>query len=158
MPATSASLLRVSFFFSFLFLLLPPLTVLMKQTRWLKQSIFFRCLWLLSRVTDCEIFLPMEQHALKNVNNCLNANFYFYLETSGGQNFKSLFNCSSFLQHQCELEICSSLRQLFSCIGVQYILFYWATFRSSLLRRLSSPKKWQHFVLLFTKANYYTFT
>ncbi len=32
-PATSASLPRVSFFFSFLFLLLWPLTVLMKQTR-----------------------------------------------------------------------------------------------------------------------------
>jgi hypothetical protein len=32
-PATSASLPRVSFFFSLLFLLLQPLTVLMKQTR-----------------------------------------------------------------------------------------------------------------------------
>jgi hypothetical protein len=32
-PATSASLPRVSFFFSFLFLLLPPLTALMNQTR-----------------------------------------------------------------------------------------------------------------------------
>ncbi len=32
-PATSASLPRVSFFFSFHFLLLRPLTVLMKQTR-----------------------------------------------------------------------------------------------------------------------------
>jgi hypothetical protein len=31
-PATSASLARVSFFFSFLFLLLRPLTILMKQT------------------------------------------------------------------------------------------------------------------------------
>ncbi len=26
----------------------------------------------------------MEQHALKNVNNCFNTNIYFYLETSGG--------------------------------------------------------------------------
>jgi hypothetical protein len=32
-PVTSAGLPRVSFFFSFLFLLLRPLTVLMKQTR-----------------------------------------------------------------------------------------------------------------------------
>jgi hypothetical protein len=42
--ATSAGLPRVSFFFSFLFLLLQPLTVLMKQTRQavrdVKQSIF----------------------------------------------------------------------------------------------------------------------
>ncbi len=28
---------------------------------------------------------PMEQHALKNVNNNLNMNIYSYLETSGGQ-------------------------------------------------------------------------
>ncbi len=28
----------------------------------------------------------MEQHALKIVNNCLNTNIYYYLETSGGQN------------------------------------------------------------------------
>ncbi len=27
----------------------------------------------------------MEQSALKNVNNCLNANIYSYLETSGGK-------------------------------------------------------------------------
>jgi hypothetical protein len=27
----------------------------------------------------------MEQHTLKNVNNCLNTNIYSYLETSGGQ-------------------------------------------------------------------------
>ncbi len=43
-PATSACLPRVSFLFSFLFLLLRPLTVLMKQTRQavctIKQSIF----------------------------------------------------------------------------------------------------------------------
>ncbi len=29
--------------------------------------------------------VTMEEHALKNVNNCLNTNFYSYLETSGGQ-------------------------------------------------------------------------
>jgi len=43
-PATSAGLPRVRFFFSFLFMLLRPLTVLMKQTRQavraIKQSIF----------------------------------------------------------------------------------------------------------------------
>ncbi len=43
-PATSAGLPRVSFFFSFLFLLLPSLTVLMKLTRQavhaVKQSIY----------------------------------------------------------------------------------------------------------------------
>ncbi len=43
-PVTNAGLPRVSFFFSFLFLLLQPLAVLMKQTRQavcdVKQSIF----------------------------------------------------------------------------------------------------------------------
>ncbi len=29
----------------------------------------------------------MEQHTLKNVNNCLNTNISFYLETSGCQSF-----------------------------------------------------------------------
>jgi hypothetical protein len=27
----------------------------------------------------------MEEHTLKNVNNCLNTNIFSYLETSGGQ-------------------------------------------------------------------------
>jgi hypothetical protein len=30
----------------------------------------------------------MEEHALKHVNNCLNTNIYFYLETSGGNGIK----------------------------------------------------------------------
>jgi len=38
----------------------------------------------------CHSYLPcvhsaMEQCALKSVNNCLNANIYSYLETSGGK-------------------------------------------------------------------------
>jgi hypothetical protein len=38
----------------------------------------------------------MEQHALKNVNNCLNANIYSYLETSGGQSFNPYLNAVHF--------------------------------------------------------------
>ncbi len=38
----------------------------------------------------------MEQHALKNVNNCLNANIYSYLETSGGQSFNPYLNVVHF--------------------------------------------------------------
>jgi hypothetical protein len=34
----------------------------------------------------------MEQHALKNVNNCLNTTIYSYLETSGGQNSNPYLN------------------------------------------------------------------
>ena len=55
----------------------------------------------------------MEQYSLKNVNNFLNTNIYSYLETSGGQSSKSIFKCSSFFQHQCELDICGSLRLIF---------------------------------------------
>jgi hypothetical protein len=34
----------------------------------------------------------MEQHALKNVNNCLNTNIYPYLETSGSQRSNPYLN------------------------------------------------------------------
>ncbi len=33
----------------------------------------------------------MEQHTLQNVNNCLNANIYSYLETSYGQSSNLYF-------------------------------------------------------------------
>jgi hypothetical protein len=38
----------------------------------------------------------MEQHALKNVNNCLNTNIYSYLETSGGQSSNLYLNVVHF--------------------------------------------------------------
>jgi hypothetical protein len=38
----------------------------------------------------------MEQHALKNVNNCLNTNIYSYLETSGGQSSNLYLNVFRF--------------------------------------------------------------
>jgi hypothetical protein len=66
----------------------------------------------------------MEQGALKNVNNCWNTNTSFYLETSGGQSYTLYLNVTHFFQHQCKLDICGSSRQLFSCISVYYILFY----------------------------------
>jgi len=34
----------------------------------------------------------MEQHALKNINNCLNTNIYSYLETSRDQCFNVYLN------------------------------------------------------------------
>jgi hypothetical protein len=39
----------------------------------------------------------MEQHALKNVNSCLNTNIYSYLETSGGQSYNPYLNVVHFL-------------------------------------------------------------
>ncbi len=36
--------------------------------------------------------LTMKQHALRNVNNCMNTNIYSYLETSGGQSSDPYFN------------------------------------------------------------------
>jgi hypothetical protein len=34
----------------------------------------------------------MEQHTLKNINNCMNTNIYSYLETSGGQSSNPYLN------------------------------------------------------------------
>jgi hypothetical protein len=39
----------------------------------------------------------MEQHALKNVNTCLNTNIYSNLETSGGQSCNLCLNVVHFL-------------------------------------------------------------
>jgi len=39
----------------------------------------------------------MEQHALKNVNNCLNTNIYSYLVTSVGQSSNLYINVVHFL-------------------------------------------------------------
>ncbi len=39
----------------------------------------------------------MKQHALKNVINCLNANIYSYLETSGGKSYYLYLNVVHFL-------------------------------------------------------------
>ncbi len=41
---------------------------------------------------DCE----MEQRPLKNVNNCLNTNIYFYLETFGGKSYNLYLNAVHF--------------------------------------------------------------
>jgi hypothetical protein len=38
----------------------------------------------------------MEQHTLKNVNNCLNTNIYCYLVTSGGQSSNKCLNVVHF--------------------------------------------------------------
>ncbi len=44
----------------------------------------------------------MEQHAFKNVNNCLNTNIYSYLETSGGQSSNLYLNVVHFLNTRAE--------------------------------------------------------
>ncbi len=41
--------------------------------------------------------MAMEQHALKNVNNCLNTNIHYYLETSGGFSSNAYLNVVTFL-------------------------------------------------------------
>jgi hypothetical protein len=38
----------------------------------------------------------MEQHALKNLNNCLNNNIYSYLQTSAGQSYNLYLNVVDF--------------------------------------------------------------
>jgi len=41
----------------------------------------------------------MEEHALKNANNCLNANIFSYLGTSGGQSSNLNLNVVHCFQH-----------------------------------------------------------
>ena len=49
------------------------------------------------KIKDCMYSLfPLEQHALKKVNNCLNANIYSYLETTGGQSSNLYLNVVHF--------------------------------------------------------------
>ncbi len=60
----------------------------------------------------------MEQRSLENVNNCFNTHIYSYLETSVDQSYNLYLNFVHFFQHQCKLDICGRLRQLFSCIGI----------------------------------------
>jgi hypothetical protein len=40
--------------------------------------------------------ITMEQHALRNVNDCLNTNIYSYLVTFSGQSFNLYFNVAHF--------------------------------------------------------------
>ncbi len=44
----------------------------------------------------CITTATMEQHTLKNVNNCLNTNIYSYLETSDGQSSNLYLNAVHF--------------------------------------------------------------
>jgi hypothetical protein len=48
--------------------------------------------WHLERNDFLQIESLMEQHALKNLNNCLNTNIYSNLETSGGQSSNPYLN------------------------------------------------------------------
>ncbi len=43
-----------------------------------------------------QMYGSMEEHASKNVNNCLNTNIYSYLETSGGQSSNAYLNVVQF--------------------------------------------------------------
>ncbi len=52
----------------------------------------------------------------KNVNNCLNINVYSYLETSSGQSSNLYLYLIHFFNTSVKLDICGSLRQLFSSI------------------------------------------
>jgi len=62
------------------------------------------------------ILSAIEQHALKNVNNCLNTNIYSYLETSGDQSSNLYLNVVHLFNTSVKVDICGSLRQLFSWI------------------------------------------
>jgi hypothetical protein len=48
------------------------------------------------------MFVPMEQHSLKNINNCLNTNICSYLETSGALSSKLYLNVVHFFNTKAE--------------------------------------------------------
>jgi hypothetical protein len=48
------------------------------------------------------LLATMEQHALKNINNCLNTNIYSYLGTSGGQSSIPYLNVVHFLSNSAD--------------------------------------------------------
>jgi hypothetical protein len=51
---------------------------------------------ILSQIYLYSSCFAMEQHAFKNVNNCLNTNVYSYKETSGGRSFNLNLNVVHF--------------------------------------------------------------
>ncbi len=51
-----------------------------------------------SLITILTTLNTVEQPALRSVNNCLNTNIYFYLETSGGQNSNLYLNVVHFFK------------------------------------------------------------
>jgi hypothetical protein len=56
------------------------------SSHWMVIKSYVKALLCTDSMTLCVVkFNIMEELALKNVNNCLNTNIYFYLETFGGQ-------------------------------------------------------------------------
>jgi hypothetical protein len=69
----------------------------------------------------------MEQHALKNVNNCLNTIFYSYLETSGDQSSNPYLNVVHFLTP----ELIRNLWQLKTAVFLHWCLIRAVPFDTS---------------------------
>jgi hypothetical protein len=73
----------------------------------------------------------MEQHALKNVNNCLNTNIYPYLETSGGESSNPYlsvvhFSTPVFIRHLWQLKSAVFLHWRLICVVLfKNIIVFW---------------------------------
>ncbi len=76
------------------------------------------------RLKQKKIFL-MEQHTQKNVSNCQNSKIYFYLVTSGGENFIYIYYCYLFFEHQYFRHLWQFKRAVFlhRCLS-HSVLFY----------------------------------
>ncbi len=86
-----------------------------------------------------QILLIMEQHALKNVNNCLNVNICSYLETSRGQssnlylNAVHFFNTSVNQTSVVALDSCFPLLAANTCCSIVIFLnFSWTLLKLKL--------------------------
>jgi hypothetical protein len=72
----------------------------------------------------------MEQHAFKNVNNCLNTNIYSYSETSGGLSSHLYLNVHFF-----NTSLPVLIRHLWQLKTVVFL--HWCLIRAIPLRRLN---------------------
>jgi hypothetical protein len=79
----------------------------------------------------------MEHHTLKNVNNCLIANIYSYLEKSGGQSLNPYLNVVHFSTPGLIRNLWQ-LKTVASCIGVYYVLFHYDSTTIGMLQPLNS--------------------
>jgi hypothetical protein len=104
------------------------------------------------------VFSPMEQHTLKNVNNCLNTSIYPYLETYVCQSSILYSNVVHFstpvlIRHLWQLKITVSLHRCLICT----VILGWdekcnGDKHSSLFLHLVSNKE-KSFLILMTNSN-----
>ncbi len=68
----------------------------------------------------------MEQRHFENHKQLLEYQNFLLLIDIWRSKFKSIFKCGLFFQRWIKLNISGSLRQLLSCVGIEFAQFYWS--------------------------------